>query len=176
MGWGSKSAINIQLNAIKSTTFTPMKITQQNSLTENQKAQLFKLWNSVYPIAFQYADLAAFEVFLNSISPIKHYMLELDNVFAGWCFIFDRNDERWFGIVVDPSFHKKGLGKTLIHTIQSDEDELNGWVITDKNLLKTNGEIYPSPLQFYLKIGFNQMPEITETYNGVNVVKINWQK
>lgn len=27
-----------------------MKITQQNNLTENQKAQLFKLWNSVYPL------------------------------------------------------------------------------------------------------------------------------
>ena len=151
-----------------------MKIIQQNSLTPNQQKQALLIWNAVYPIAFNYTE-TAFDAYLNSISPIDHYVIEINQKLAGWCFVFNRNEKRWFGIIVDSTHHGLRLGKKLITTIQSHEKELYGWVITDQNLPRPNGFTYPSPMPFYQKLGFKQIPEITDTFKGVNTIQIVWK-
>ncbi|MCB0473527.1 MAG: hypothetical protein KDC56_10755, partial [Flavobacteriaceae bacterium] len=56
------------------------------------------------------------------------------------------------------------------------ETELNGWVIDHDNDYKINGELYKSPLNFYLKNGFQKSSDRRLELEKISAVKIKWKK
>ncbi|WP_281636794.1 hypothetical protein [Flavobacterium marginilacus] len=79
-----------------------MNIVQTSILTSEQKNRLFELWNSEYHERIFYNDLEEFEKYLEGLLNIKHYLL-IDDLkqLQGWAFTFLRDNEDWFGIIID---------------------------------------------------------------------------
>lgn len=155
-----------------------MKIEINLKLTESQKEIITRLWNAEYPEQIKYEDVAGFESFLDGITEHKHFLLfdENENLKA-WLVSFNRDGERWFSIIVDSSEQKKGYGTRLLNEVKQHESELNGWVVPNDNLLKTNGETYISPIGFYKKHGFTILENVRyEKTPEFYFIKINWKK
>ncbi len=153
-----------------------MRIEIKPALSQQQKEIITQLWNAEYPEQIKYENVAGFEAFLDRIAEHKHFLLfdENENLKA-WLVSFNRENERWFSIIVDGSEQKKGYGTRLLNEVKLHESELNGWVVPDDNFLKTNGEKYLSPLEFYRKNGFTILENITNEKADLYFVKINWK-
>ncbi|MFT4741942.1 MAG: hypothetical protein ACI9L9_002739, partial [Marivirga sp.] len=52
----------------------------------------------------------------------------------------------------------------------------NGWVIDHSNERKSNGRLYISPLNFYLKNGFKKLSRNRLELDKISAVKIKWEK
>ena len=79
-----------------------MYIIQTSILSFEEKQSLFELWNSEYPEKLVYNELSEFENYLNGLSKLKHFLLTDDlNKLQGWAFNFEREEENWFGIIVN---------------------------------------------------------------------------
>lgn len=154
-----------------------IQILKTKSLNERQKQAALKLWNTEYPSELAHASYFVFENYLNKLGDVVHYLV-LDNNGnnLAWAFVFDRDEERWFGIISDASIHGQGIGKKLMHQLQYDELELNGWVIDHNKSLKSNGSLYVSPLPFYQKIQFQVLTDIRLELPQISAVKIRWTK
>ena len=87
-----------------------------------------------------------------------------------------RDNERWFAIILHSKFQGRGLGTKLLKFAKHQEQELNGWVIDHNRDKKKNGECYTSPLSFYLKNGFEKLPENRFKSQKISAVKIKWKK
>lgn len=141
------------------------------------KEQLLKLWNSEYPENLFYPSLNDFDNYLSSLFNAKHYLLTLRvNNIQGWAFTFDRENEKWFGIIISETMQGKGYGTLLLRHIFERESELNGWVIEKNNLTKRNSEIYKSPLKFYLKNKFVKIDSVRLETEKLTAVKIKWKR
>lgn len=145
-------------------------------LDKSQIGQLYDLWNNEYPINIRYETIREFEGYLNNLHDSSHYLL-IDKLFKtiAWCCVFERDQERWFAIIVDSRDQSKGIGSSLLHHIQKKYDQLNGWVIDHNNDIKSNGDNYISPLSFYLKNDFTLIPEIRLELEKISAVKISWK-
>lgn len=142
-------------------------------LSDTQLSRILELWNSSYPVGINYADLGAFKAFLDPLAQMKHYIiLSLENEINGWMMTFDRNNERWFSIIISDNAQGKGYGKTLIEHVLNEEPRLCGWVVDHDKDLKADGSPYPSPLDFYLKIGFKVVPQERFEKPGISCVKV----
>lgn len=137
-----------------------------------------ELWNNEYPVYLNYKSISDFELYLNDINIITHILIDdLDNnQIVGWLFIFERDNENWFGIIIDSKMHNKGLGTKLLNIAKNKSSELNGWVIEHNEDVKSNGEKYKSPVNFYIKNDFEVLPDIRLNLEFFKVVKINWKK
>ncbi len=146
-------------------------------LSTEQKAAVYKLWNNEYPENLKYTAMADFDIYLNNLSNTIHYIVTKQNKpISGWGFVFDRNNERWFAILLDSKIQKQYHGTWLLNKLKEKEDELNGWVIDHNHLLKQNGEVYSSPLEFYTKNGFIIQPSMRLETGKISAVKIRWRK
>lgn len=154
-----------------------MKIIQTTELNLEQKLLLFDLWNSEYPERIAYSEISEFEVYLKGLIKIKHFLLisEFNQIF-GWAFVFDREKENWFGIIVNSKEQGKGFGSLLLKELKKEKSSLNGWVIDHSNDIKQNGELYCSPLDFYLKNGFFSVRNTRLENNIISAVKIKWER
>ena len=154
-----------------------MGIIQTTILTLEQKKSLFELWNSEYPERIGYDGMSEFDSYLNGFSEINHFLL-VDNQIQlmGWAFAFVRDDEDWFGIIVDSKVHGKGYGTLLLNELKKIKPLLNGWAIDHQNELKRNKEMYLSPLKFYTKNGFILNKNIRFENDKVSAVKIRWER
>lgn len=154
-----------------------IQIYKSKSLNEREKQAALKLWNSEYPSELAHASYFLFENYLNKLGDVVHYLV-LDNNEnnIAWAFVFDRDEERWFGIILDSTIHGQGIGKKLMQLLQQDELELNGWVIDHNKSLKSNGSLYISPLPFYQKLQFQVLPDIRLELPQISAVKIHWKK
>jgi hypothetical protein len=63
----------------------------------------------------------------------------------------------------------------MLEIVKRKEIELNGWVIDHSKDKKKNGELYHSPLNFYLKNGFIELTKRLEL-DKISAVKIKWIK
>jgi GNAT superfamily N-acetyltransferase len=152
-----------------------MTIIQTEILNSIQKEAVFKLWNSEYPEKLNYETLTQLDDYLKLLLDQNHYILQDENQdITGWCFTFLRNSERWFAIIIASKFQGKGFGKLLLNAIKKDEKILNGWVSDHNNDFKINGEIYKSPLAFYLKNGFQIVDNEFIRNEKISAIKIFW--
>ena len=154
-----------------------MKIIQTQVLTFEQKKTLFELWNSEYPERISYKYLSEFENYLDGLSSIKHYLLVNDlNQIYGWAFTFVREEEDWFGIIIDSRMQGRKFGTLLLDELKRNTSILNGWATDHQNDVKRNKEPYLSPLSFYTKNGFMVDQSIRMENDKISAVKIRWDR
>jgi hypothetical protein len=154
-----------------------MKIIQAMDLALEQKQSLFELWNAEYPERIGYKELSEFENYLEGLSSVKHFLLvnDLSKIF-GWAFTFVREDEDWFGIIIDSKMHGKRFGTLLLDELKRTASVLNGWSTDHQNDVKRNKEPYLSPLDFYTKNGFIVDQNIRMENEKISTVKIRWER
>lgn len=154
-----------------------MNIVKTRVLTLEQREEVLKLWNSEYPEKLVYTELSEFENYLDGLFDLKHLLLTDDlNQLMGWAFTFEREDENWFGIIINSKMHHKGFGTLLLNELKNESPVLNGWVIDHQNDVKQNKEIYLSPIEFYLKNDFSVCKNIRFENDKMNAVKIRWER
>lgn len=154
-----------------------MKIETTKYLDFHQKRHIFDLWNNEYPQQLSYENIERLEIYLNGISNLTHYFLsnQLDET-IGWASTFSREGEIWFAIIINSEFHGKGYGEMLLDEMKTIENKLSGWVIDGKNEVKSNGELYLSPLEFYRRNDFKILSDVRLELEIFFAVKIVWEK
>ena len=146
-------------------------------LSKADKKEIFTLWNNEYPEKLIYKSLTDFEIYLQNLTDQSHILLKDENHnIKGWYFDFIRKNEKWFAIILDSNLHGKGWGTKILNLAKDKEKELNGWVIDHHAEKKKNGEFYMSPLIFYSKNGFINLPKQRLELDKISAVKIKWTK
>ena len=154
-----------------------MKIIQKEVLSFEDKKSLMQLWNTEYPVNLNYGEIHDFDLYLNGLSDLKHYLLIDDETkIKGWAFAFLRDNEDWFAILIDNQIQGSGNGSLLITELKNNHHHLNGWVIDHDKEIKLNKEPYKSPVLFYLKNGFTVCTETRIENEKISAVKINWKR
>lgn len=154
-----------------------MNFINRTSLNVSEKEVILAIWNTEYPENLQYKSLAAFDNYIENLDDTFHTLLQdNDKKIRGWYFDFIRDGERWFAILLDEKLQGKGFGKKLLQIGKQKNSQLNGWVIDHDTELKTNGERYKSPLDFYLKNGFVMMPSKRFERKHISAVRIQWKE
>ncbi len=154
-----------------------MKLLICRSLSKPERLELFDLWNKEYPERLNYKSIEEFDRYLNNLVEQSHILLlDSNKKIKGWYFDFKRDNEKWFGIVLDSKIHSKGYGTKMMTIAKQKESELNGWVIDHNRDKKYNGEQYESPLSFYLKIGFEKLTTERLESDKISAVKVRWRK
>ena len=154
-----------------------MEFIKRSSLSQSEKLQVLKLWNNEYPEKLGYNSMTAFEEYLENLTEPSHILLiNQDKRIKGWYFDFERENEKWFALILDTEIQGKGIGSQMLELAKQKETELNGWVIDHDKDKKKNGESYLSPLDFYLKNGFKEITANRLELNNISAVKIRWTK
>lgn len=152
-----------------------MNVEYRTTLSVAEKEDITRLWNAEYPAVIKYGGVADFEAFLDGLTEHRHFLIFGDEgAVDAWLLVFTRDADRWFSIIVNSAVHGRGFGRILIDEARKSEPVLNGWVAADNSLLRTDGSVYPSPLDFYRKLGFAVFDDITLDKNGFRAVKIRW--
>lgn len=151
-----------------------MEFSLSDTLTHDDKIAVYRLWNREYPKKLHHQSLQEFEAYLNNLKQIQHILVRSGGAVIGWCFIFERDQENWFAMIVDHSHQGKGLGSKLLDKAKEITPELNGWVIDHNNEVRHDGEPYRSPLFFYLKNSFSWLPDDRLELDKLSAVKIRW--
>ncbi len=148
-----------------------MNIIITKTLSIYQFAQLNYLWNEEYPIKLK----DRFPLLLDDVENEHHYIIEDEkkNVLA-WAVDFIKENEIRFSIIVNSKHKGKGLGSLLVEKLKRENELFYGWVIDHNNDLKGNGELYQTPLPFYLKHGFEILHDIRKESEMISAVKIKW--
>lgn len=138
---------------------------------------MLELWNNEYPEKLSYNTLIEFDYYLQSLNSPKHFLLtNSKDLILGWAITFNRDNEKWFAIILSETIKGKGLGKKILDNLKQLEVILNGWVIDHNNDKKKNGQPYFSPLKFYEKCGFEIQPNNRLELDKISAVKIKWIK
>jgi len=154
-----------------------MKITTTHQLNLVQKEQVLQLWNNEYPEKLTYKNMAGFESYLEKLNEVKHFLLaNNDEKIQGWAITFKRENETWFAIILSENLHGKGWGTKVLNELKQNKKALNGWVIDHSDDKKRNGSFYKSPLEFYLKNGFEVLSDTRLELEIMSAVKIKWKK
>ncbi|MCG8701321.1 MAG: GNAT family N-acetyltransferase [Bacteroidales bacterium] len=154
-----------------------MELVKLQHLSKSEKAQILSLWNNEYPKKLSFNSHEDFENYLIKLSEQSHILLiDKNNKIRGWYIDFKRDDEKWFVILIDSKIHGKGFGTKLLKAAKEKEVELNGWVIDKNNEIKKNGELYTSPLSFYLKNEFEVLSKFRLELDMISAIKIYWKK
>ncbi len=154
-----------------------MEFIKRSSLSVSEKLEVFELWNNEYPEKLSYKEKGEFDTYLKNLMEQSHILLvDIDKKIKGWYFDFKRENEKWFAIILDSEIHGKGLGTKILELAKEKENELNGWVIDHNRDKKRNGELYNSPLNFYLKNGFEKSVIDRLELKNISAVKIKWRK
>ncbi|HQU55312.1 MAG: N-acetyltransferase [Lewinellaceae bacterium] len=154
-----------------------MELIELNELTPSQKEEVIELWNREYPAKISLTGLTEFDLYLNSLLEPKHLvLLDAKQAIKGWLTYFFREGGQWFAILLDSSLQGQGWGTRILDLAKEKTNELHGWVIPDDGELKLNGEVYTSPLGFYVKNQFVIHPDIQSIKKDTLSIKISWQK
>jgi hypothetical protein len=152
-----------------------LRIIQTTDLNEQAKNQVFDLWNNEYPEKLSYNNLTEFDNYLQNLSDLTHYLLTSnENLILGWALTFERENEKWFAIILSEKIKAKGLGRKMLNELKKAEQVLNGWVIDHNNDKKKNGQLYVSPLKFYEKCDFEILNDERLELDKISAVKIKW--
>ena len=90
-------------------------------------------------------------------------------------FDFVRDNQKWFAIILDSKIQGKGIGTKILNLAKEKENELNGWVIDHDSDKRRNGKSYKSPLNFYLRNGFEKLSKTRLESDKISAVKIRWK-
>lgn len=153
------------------------KISQSNELDDQAKKQVIDLWNQEYPEKLTYNNPAEFDDYLQKLSNKVHFLLtNTQNVILGWAITFDRENERWFAIILSEEIKGQGFGRQMIDKLKESETILNASIIDHNNNKKRNGQTYLSPLKFYEKCGFTVLSNERIESDKISAVKVRWTK
>jgi GNAT superfamily N-acetyltransferase len=152
-----------------------MKVIHTSELTDDQKNAIMKLWNNEYPDQLNYRDLTDLNAYLSTLPGAQHFLCVRDNDILGWAFKFSRESDTWFAIILDSCIHRQGIGTLLLDKLKTDEKALSGWVVDHDWYLKTNGDTYRSPLNFYLKNGFGVNRQLRLESPQLSAALVKWQ-
>jgi len=154
-----------------------MKIIKTSEINEVQEFEIFELWNNESPLKLRHIDISDFKIYLNNLINLSHFLLidEKGKLFA-WGMNCLKDKDIWFAVIVNSKIHSKGLGTQLLNEMKQHNDKLSGWVIDHNNDRKLNGEIYPTPIDFYLKNNFKILPHLRLENEKLSAVKIEWVK
>jgi len=145
------------------------KIFLCKTITQAQKLQIHNLWNTEYPKNLKHESLEEFENYLWNLKTKYHVLLLDDNVkVLGWLFVFVREKEVWFAMILDSKIQGKGFGTKLLNFAKKKEPILNGWAVDHNNYQLSSGKPYQSPVGFYLKNGF-----LTEAKTRIETPKLS---
>lgn len=152
-----------------------MTIIEVQELTPGQKEEIYSLWNEEYPEKLAYRSPEGFDDYLHGVHQ-KFHLLLLDDYqqIAGWFFLFERAGEHWFAMILSGRIQGKGYGTQLLDLAKSKKGQLNGWVTDHNDDYKLNGDVYRSPVDFYLKNGFQLLPEERFESAKLSAVKMVW--
>lgn len=154
-----------------------MKFIERCELSDSEKLEIFVLWNNEYPDKLSFQAVSEFDNYLTNLVEQSHILLvDEQQKIKGWYFDFVRENERWFAIILHAEIHGKGYGTQLLRFAKEKEKALNGWVIDHNKDKKSNGEHYVSPLNFYLKNGFEKLAETRLELDKISAVKIKWSR
>ena len=154
-----------------------MKYLNTTILNKTQKSQIKDLWNKEYPISIKHQTQEDFENYLSNLTDQYHILIENENSeIKAWYFDFERDEERWFAMIVGSEIQGKGYGAGLINKGKIKNSVLNGWVINSSDYIKENAEEYKSPVEFYQKMGFQIFPEVKLETKVLKTIKIKWKK
>jgi len=154
-----------------------LEIIQITELNEQAKKQVLDLWNSEYPEKLSYNSLTEFDNYLQNLTNLTHFLLpSSEDLILGWALTFDRDNEKWFAIILSEKVKGQGFGRKMLDELKQVEQTLNGWVIDHYNDKKKNGQQYVSPLKFYEKCGFEIQSEVRLELDKISAVKIKWTK
>ncbi len=154
---------------------SPLVFHETKVLEENEVKQLFDLWNNEYPAYFNYPTLEDFNTYLNHLKDVRHYLMknEEDAVLA-WAADFEREKERWFGIIVSSEQQQQGLGSLLMKRLKSQNKRLCGWMVDHDRELRKDNQPYLSPAPFYRRQGFTFHPSEHLGFDRISAIKITW--
>ena len=154
-----------------------MVIVETNRLSIKQKGLIKNLWNTEYPAQLQFATLKELDQYLVNLQNRSHILVFDDTKkLIGWVFTFQRDNEDWFAIIVARQMQNRRLGTFLLQMLKDKHQSLHGWVIDHNNYKKQDEEPYISPLEFYLKNGFNSIADIRLESDKLSAVKILWKR
>ncbi|NIK92853.1 GNAT family N-acetyltransferase [Mangrovimonas sp. CR14] len=154
-----------------------MKFFRRSILSESEKLEIFELWNNEYPEKLSYQSKEEFDKYLENLREQSHLLIiDANQKIKGWYFDFKRDNEKWFAIILDSNIQGNGLGTKILELAKQKENELNGWVIDHNRDKKKNGKVYNSPLNFYLKNGFEKLAANRLELDKISAVKIKWKK
>lgn len=151
-----------------------LEIIKRSELSIHEKEQVFDLWNSEYPANLSYANLNEFDLYLQKLSHLTHFLLIDNESVVGWSLTFNRDNEKWFAIILSEKIHRKGYGRKMVDELKKSEQALSGWVIDQTDVQKMNGQNYLSPLKFYEKCGFTTLHSVRLELDKISAVKIKW--
>lgn len=151
-------------------------LTFQHSITLSGEdiIALMNLWNHEYPTSLSYDKTADFENYIKTLLLPEHILIKNKNHLIGWAAKFDRENDRWFVIILSKIVQGKGLGSELMNRLKKNECRLNGWVIDHDLEIKTDGTPYHSPLGFYIKNGFVPDTDQRLELPNLSAVKVTW--
>jgi hypothetical protein len=151
-----------------------VKVIQTTAPDFAQKERILELWNKEYPEQLQYADLSAFDGYLNGLKNPRHYFGLAENRIVSWAFVFERDMENWFAIIVDGTLQRCGHGTQLLRLLKQSNSVLNGWATDHNWYKKADGAVYESPLEFYKHSGFKVLADVRLETEKLSAVKIIW--
>jgi ribosomal protein S18 acetylase RimI-like enzyme len=150
-------------------------ISQNTNLDFQTKEHLFNLWNEECPEKLTHKNIEEFEDHFLKRENSKHFIVtNQETKIVGWAYCFDRDNEKWFAIILSNKIQGKGIGRKLLEKLKQTESTLNGWVIDHNNDKKNNGQTYISPIAFYQKCNFEILENIRIENEKLNAVKIKW--
>ncbi len=153
-----------------------MEFIRAKLLSSKQKKEVNELWNNEYPKGLRHLNLRNFENYLEQFDKQHHILLtDESGIINAWFFDFIRENEKWFAMIVDSKVQGKGVGTALLNEAKKEVTELNGWVIDHNNDKRQNGEYYNSPIEFYIKKGFEILSETRLELDNISAVKIKWK-
>lgn len=148
-----------------------MKIESTKLLTIQQTKQIDKLWNEEFPVQLN----NRFPLLLEGVENYNHYLIKNEqNEVIAWAVDFEKDKEKRFSIIVSEKQKGKGYGTHLVKKLKEELPEFYGWVIDHDNDKKSNGVGYRSPLDFYLKHGFEVLHDKRIDNDMLKAVKIKW--
>ena len=152
-----------------------LELIQKTKLNGQEIKQVLDLWNSEYPEKLSYNNLTEFDNYFQNLSNLTHFLLTIDrNLILGWALTFDRENEKWFAIILSENIKGMGLGRKMLDKLKQTNQVLNGWVIDHNNDKKKDGQLYVSPLKFYEKCGFEIISGVRLELEKISAVKIKW--
>jgi len=122
-----------------------------------------------------FPDLEALQAYLDRCTNPRHFTVHENGLLQAWLCSFDRNDSRWFVMIIDTRFQGNGLGTALLTTAMSKEEALNGWVVEHDNYRLQDRSTYRSPLGFYLKLGFHLQPNRFDD-GELQAIQLLWRR
>jgi GNAT superfamily N-acetyltransferase len=152
-----------------------MRFIETLHLSDEAWHSVYGLWNTEFPVKLHKATLTDFKENIGKWDAVRHTLAIDGAKVVGWLADFDRDDERWFALIIASSSNGTGVGTRLIMRAKKRNGILNGWVINGPGYLRQDGSSYRNPLPFYKKMGFQLVPGELLDQDGFEAVKIRWK-